>query len=416
METKNYDWEHGPELKDHTKKKHKILAQYFREYLIIRCQLPKREKFRLAIVDGFCGAGLYKCNSFGSPLIFLDVLKNTTKEINLHRQSQGIRPIQIECLLILNDENKQAIELLRANTAPFLAAIKDENENLYVELEFFNSKFELLYPQVKQKLLSARCSNVLFNLDQCGYSLVSTDIIKDIMKSWDSAEILLTFMISSMLTFLSQKKEASGVPLEPEVKTKIDALLSDANLLEKKQWMGEAEKIVYMHLEDCASYVSPFSIKNPKGWRYWFMHFANRYRARQAYNDILHRNALPQAHFGRAGLHMLSYDPKEEGMLYLFDDDSRQSAKENLYDDIPRFIAESGDALLVQDFYATAYSKTPAHSDDIHEMIIENPDMEVITEAGGKRRQANTIKPSDTLKLNSQKSMFFMFSNFSKKQ
>ena len=178
--------------------------------------------------------------------------------------------------------------------------------------------------------------------------------------------------------------------------------------------MGEAEKIVYSHLKDCATYVSPFSINNPAGWQYWFMHFANVYRARQAYNDVLHKNALPQAHFGRSGLYMLSYDPKEEGELYLFNDDSRQSAKEYLYDDIPRLVAETGDALSMQEFYAAAYSETPAHSDDIHEMIIQNPDIEVITESGGKRRQANTIKPSDTLKLNDQKSMFFMFSDFSK--
>ena len=74
-----------------------------------------------------------------------------------------------------------------------------------------------------------------------------------------------------------------------------------------------------------------------------------------------------------------------------------------------------GDTLVMEDFYAAAYSETPAHSDDIHEMIIENPDMEVITEAGGQRRKPNTIKATDILKLTSQRSMFFMFPNFSDK-
>jgi hypothetical protein len=142
------------------------------------------------------------------------------------------------------------------------------------------------------------------------------------------------------------------------------------------------------------------------------MHFASSYRARQVYNDVLHQDGESQAHFGRSGLNMLSYDPSEEGMLYLFNSNSRELAKESLYDDIPRFVAESGDTLSMSDFYAAAYSETPAHSDDIHEMIIENPDLEVITESGGQRRQFNTIKPSDTLKVKSQKSMFFMFSDF----
>jgi three-Cys-motif partner protein len=74
MARKDYDWDGGAELEVHTKKKHSILREYFRQYLIIRCQLPQQEKFRLAIVDGFSGAGLYKCGNFGSPLIFVDVL------------------------------------------------------------------------------------------------------------------------------------------------------------------------------------------------------------------------------------------------------------------------------------------------------------------------------------------------------
>lgn len=412
MARKDYDWDGGAELEAHTKKKHSILREYFRQYLIIRCQLPQQEKFRLAIVDGFSGAGLYKCGNFGSPLIFVDVLSKTTKEINLHRTSQGIRPIQIECLLLLNDKDKPAIEQLRKNIAPHLIAAKENSQNLYIEPEFMNDEFEAIYPQIKQRLKAAKCSNVLFNLDQCGYKHVTSTIIKDIVASWRSAEVLLTFMISSMLAYLSPRMEASGVPLEPGMQQKIDALLADGDaLLGKKQWLGEAEKIAYAYLNDCATYVSPFSIQNPGGWQYWLMHFANAYRARQVFNDVLHKDGASQAHYGRSGLNMLSYSPQDEVQLYLFSNDSRQSAKEALYDDIPRLVAKSGDTLAMQDFYAAAYSQTPAHSDDIHEMIIENPDMEVITDAGGKRRRANTIKASDTLKLKSQKSMFFMFSD-----
>jgi len=417
MVRKNLDWEGGAELEDHTKKKHDVLRRYFRQYLIIRCQLPQQEKFRLAIVDGFSGAGLYKCGNFGSPLIFVDVLIKTANEINLNRVSQGIRPIQIECLLLLNDKDSSVIGQLRENIAPLLAATKDENNNIYIKPEFFSSYFDEIYPQIKERLKSAKCRNVLFNLDQYSYSHVTSTVIRDIVSSWPSAEVLLTFMIGSMLTFLSPKKEKFGTPIEPEMREKIDSLLNSGNeLLGKRQWLGEAEKIAHNYLKDCAPFVSPFSINNPKGWRYWLMHFASSYRARQVYNDILHQDGESQAHFGRSGLNMLSYDPQDEGQLYLFTNDSRELAKEALYDDIPRFVAESGDTLFMNDFYTAAYSETPAHSDDIHEMIVENPDMEVITESGGQRRQANTIKAGDTLKLKSQKSMFFMFSDSSNRK
>ena len=79
--------------------------------------------------------------------------------------------------------------------------------------------------------------------------------------------------------------------------------------MSQKDWLGTAEKIVFDAFRLCATYVSPFSINNPGGWRYWLIHFANAYRARQDYNNILHDNASLQAHFGRSGLNMLSFDP-----------------------------------------------------------------------------------------------------------
>ncbi len=229
------------------------------------------------------------------------------------------------------------------------------------------------------------------------------------MSSWRSAEVILTFVISSMLAYLSPKKDSSGVPLEPEMKSRIYALLND-NQVNKTEWLAGAEQIAFQYLKECALFVSPFSLNNPDGWQYWLMHFASSYRARQVYNNVLHQDGDTQAHFGRSGLSMLSYDPQNDGQLYLFDNDSRNAAKQDLYYDIPRLIAHSGDTLNMGEFYQSAYSETPAHSDDIHEMIMENPDLEVVTSSGGERRKAHTIKIDDTLRLKSQKSMFFMFS------
>ncbi|MET0001348.1 MAG: three-Cys-motif partner protein TcmP [Candidatus Thiodiazotropha lotti] len=410
MVKKKYDWEHGAKLEDHTKKKHEILRRYFREYLLTRCKIPQQEKFRLAIVDGFSGAGTYECGSFGSPLIFVDVLQKTTIEINFERENKGLKPILIECLLVLNDCDPNVIEKLKQNLAPILLEV-DSFEYLHIETNFHSSSFESAYKIIKHRLLAARCRNVFFNLDQCGYSHVTSDILRDIISSWNSAEILLTFLIESMLTFLSPDNNANGVPLEPLMDRKINHLLKDRDqIIGKKEWLAEAEMIAFSTLKNCATYVSPFSIHNPKGWQYWLMHFATSYRARQVYNNVLHQ-CDAQAHFGRSGLNMLSYNPAHEGQLYLFNASSRQAAKEALFDDIPRFVADSGDVITMHDFYAAAYSETPAHSEDIHDMIIENSDIEVITETGGLRRKANTIKPSDTLKLKDQKSFIFMFPN-----
>jgi hypothetical protein len=42
--------------------------------------------------------------------------------------------------------------------------------------------------------------------------------------------------------------------------------------------------------------------------------------------------------------------------------------------------------------------------DDVHAVIIDNPDLEVITDSGGERRKANTIRATDTLRIKRQRS------------
>jgi hypothetical protein len=180
--------------------------------------------------------------------------------------------------------------------------------------------------------------------------------------------------------------------------------------MNKNAWLGAAERIVFGSFQGCATYVSPFSINNPDGWRYWLIHFSNSVRARQEYNNVLHQNSSSQAHFGRSGLNMLSYDPADDAnRLYLFDVSGRIEAKKQLYDDIPRLVTEFGDAVDVGEFYGSIYNSTPAHMDDVHAAIMENPDVEVITEQGGERRVANTIKPSDTLRMKMQRTFFPLF-------
>jgi len=410
MTAKPYQFVEGAPLEDHTKKKHDVLAEYFRQYLIVRCQLPQQERFRLAVVDGFAGGGLYKCGSYGSPILFIDTLVKATNEINARRAANSMKPIQIECLLILNDLDREVFDLLQKNVAPHEVNAGQSAPNLRLVVEYHNQPFETVYPAIKARINSAGCSNVFFNLDQCGYSHVTAQVIRDIMASWKRAEVMLTFMIGSLLTYLSPDKEKSRAPLDPEVQKCIDAIRTDQTLLNKSDWMGVCEKIVFDHLKECAAFVSPFSIANPKGWHYWLMHFATSYRARQVYNNILHTDGLSQAHFGKTGLKMLAYDPLAGGgQLYLFDSSSRHLTKDALGEDIPRFIAECGDSLSVEDFYAAAYSETPAHSDDIHQSIIESTDIEVITPNGGRRREAHSIDVGDTLRLKSQKSFLFGF-------
>lgn len=409
MPKKDFDWVNGVPLEDHTRKKHAILSAYFSEYLLTRCQNRRQERFRIVIVDGFAGGGFYKCGTSGSPIIFLECLREAIARINAQRLAEGFNPVQIDCLLLLNELDKAALDLLQRNIAPYVQAAQSA-DNLNVWLEYHNESFDKAYPVIKERICRARCRNVFFNLDQSGYSQATEKHVRDIISSWPRAEVLLTFMVSTLLAFISRNAEKSRVPLDPELQDSVDAVLRDSTVMARPEFLGAIEKVVYNNLKSCAPFVSPFSIKNPHGWHYWLMHFANVARARQVYNNILHMDGSTQGHFGRSGLKMLAYQPGDyTGQIYLFDEDARRRALEELYDDIPRFIVEEGDAMSVGRFYEAAYSETPAHSDDIHRSMIANPDIEILTPNGGARRQAKEIRPTDIIKLKPQKSFYFGF-------
>lgn len=406
MALKHYAWGDA-KLDEHSKRKHKILREYFRQYLITRCQLPQQEKFRLAVVDGFSGGGKYARGESGSPLIFMETLRDTFLEINTTRAANGMKLIEIECLFIFNDSAKDTVEILKTNLAPLIADIKANYPKLHVQPYFFNSAFDQIYPDIKAMLNSGRYGNVMFNLDQYGSSDVNRETIKNIFQTWKSAEAFLTFAIETVISFLATDKTKNCVLTEDHALLDEVYALTETSVLNKNSWLGLAEKTIFTGLAECAAYTSPFSIHNPTGWRYWLIHFANSHRARQVYNNVLHENDNSQVHFGRAGLKMLAYDPSKEGQLYLFDADSRKAAKEALHDDIPRLILDQGDTMPIIDFYANVYSETPAHSDDIHEMLLANADMEVLTPNGNPRRSTNTIGIGDTLRVKSQKSFSF---------
>jgi len=104
---------------------------------------------------------------------------------------------------------------------------------------------------------------------------------------------------------------------------------------------------------------------------------------------------------------MLHYDPNiGTDMLYLFDKNGRESSIDQLMIDIPQLVTDSGNEISVTEFYKEIYNCTPAHSEDIHTAIIDNPDLEVITSNRGKRRKANTINSKDVIKRKRQITLF----------
>ena len=410
MSTKQYEWaaEGGAELAEHSERKHKILREYVRRYLLERCKSPCSRGLKLLLVDGFAGGGVYSDGAPGSPVILLRTLYETVAEINARRVEGDHPALAVKCTLLLNDIDADAVELLQQRMADAQRDLPDD-AGVILEVVYRTVPFEALAPDIERMVKEGKFSNVLLNLDQCGYNAVHSSTLARLISMTRSVEILYTIAIRSLFTYQSVA--------DPERVAKtlrfldLDPLrqIIGPEIIGKNQFLGAMERLVFDTLEGCAPFVSPFSIHNPKGWRYWLIHLASVDRARQVYNDVLHDNSSQQAHYGRAGLRMLQFDPSHgENGLYLFDQSAREEAREQLPEDLARLIrGYDHEQIGVGALWRDVYKQTPAHSDDIHAAMMLHPDVQVFTPRGGERRAATSIHRDDVVRLAPQRRVHF---------
>jgi three-Cys-motif partner protein len=265
MVTSRYSWERGVELEEHTRRKHKILREYLARYLTVRCGFPQQSKFRLAIVEGFAGGGRYKGGEPGSPLIFVEELRAAAERFNLKRKDEGMSPLDIEAFLILNDAEPGTTAILKNNLEPLLRAIRADVPRLHLQTAYFEEPFETLYPEIRVILGQRRYQNVLFNLDQYGYSDVRLSTLANIAAAFSSAEIFYTFGILSLLAFLA-KRDSALLRKQLGFLGVTDADLSPLeSQLSRIEWLGAAERIVFECFGSCAQYVSTFFNPQSRG-------------------------------------------------------------------------------------------------------------------------------------------------------
>ena len=408
MAGKKFDWADPDELPKHSAQKLKILSSYFAKYLKVRCSFATRGRLRLAIVDGFAGGGIYGCGSFGSPLILLDTIDNTVNEINISRQDKNLGPIEFEFNIYFNDEDRVAYNLLEGRYNTILARIRSNHPNIKIKIMNFNEKFQTLYPKIKENLVAKRTKNILFNLDQYGDKSVPIEIIRDILTTFEKSEIFLTLMITAINTYLTTKDLAKFNNRYGHLD--ISHLDLDFENPDHCKANAQVERKIYDNFQSCSVYCNPFFIKNPNGYGYWMLQFTNNYTASQVYKDNLYNFASGLSHFGRSGLKMFGYNPKEDNNLFHnFDKVGIENSQSQLEYDIPEFLYDNDDPMPIEMFFSKIYADTPSHSSVVKSVLIENRDIEVRTNKGGERRVPNTIKKQDMISLKKQSS--FRISN-----
>ena len=264
----------------------------------------------------------------------------------------------------------------------------------------------------------------IFLLDQYGYSEVPTDMIHKIMRTIPGSEVILTFNVSSLLTYISDKNDraqklltGAGVPEALRGRKIEDIKMHEAD------WRLFIQSCLYPELVDkCgAEFYTLFFIRSEQGHGdYWFIHLSRHARARDVMTKIHWDKGNFFIHYGGAGLNMfegLGYSPSldtwnsNQGQLgFGFGDTERRLSVDTLMEQIPSLVYSAPDECVVfNEMFATHCNMSPAHAELHKEAVSKLRDLgevEVVSASTGKVTSAR-IQGGDVIRAPAQRVLSF---------
>lgn len=423
MATSHYEWEPGqayPEIQQHSIAKHEILDAYLKAYIQTLASNPRREEFKLALVDGFAGGGAYRHATsgeivYGSPFIMLRASKEAEYLINKDRN----KPIAFNFEYFFVEKSRKAKQCLE-----FELKYQGYGSRLDQDIFLMNSEFDTqagsIIEHIKKK--SPRAGRAIFLLDQYGYSQVGTGLINKIIREVPGSEVILTFAVDALINYVSDKSETTQKLLNkigtPDVLR--GRTLEDIKCNER-DWRLFIQSCLYQDLvEMCgAQYYTLFFIRSAKGHGdYWLIHFSKKARARDVMTRIHWQKNTNFIHYGGPGMNMFSalgYVPRNDDDFtgqadFFFNEDARARSVRALMEQIPDFVRRYPFGIKFDKMFAATCNLSPASADVYKEAIgnlIAHGEVDVQGEDGSVRKMASSIKDSDLVMPPRQRNLFF---------
>ncbi len=205
--TDKYDWNVGqppPPIDPHSLVKHKIVGRYLERYIQVLMSNPRIESLKISVVDGFAGGGEYLSDDEneiheGSPLIALRSVKETEVRLNISWNKQ--RTVDANFYFI--EKKPSTFEYLKRCLIVYGYYTRFEKD-----IFLLKSPFNEVLPQIIQQIKNHKGGErAIFLLDQYAYDDIPMSVIKNIFCSLKNAEVLLTFNVDSLITFLSNSSQ-----------------------------------------------------------------------------------------------------------------------------------------------------------------------------------------------------------------
>lgn len=394
-----YHWGTGvalPELGRHSVAKHDIYSTYVDRYVSTLTKRHVQHQLKMTIVDGFCGGGLYSMGGQlveGSPLRLLTAIEQSRAILVARRND-----FNLDVDFVFIDENENHIAFLRDQLIKrgYLSQIGDK-------IRLIASSFEDAIPSVLQSIKKkGSAHHSLFFLDQYGWSDVRLATVRNIMYELKNPEIVLTFMVDSLINLLHDKTSSlSALAAIDYSREDVRALLDIKDEYGQKGWKRAIQNTVYQHIIDCtgADFYTPFFVHPPESHRdYWLIHLSKHHQAREEMGNVFWATNNTMEHFGGPAFNALGFDPSvdvRQGMMdYHFDDDAAARSKKLLLEQIPEILQSEwlkGSIVTKRTLFAARANETPVVGSLVDSQLSELRDAGEITISSQKRDKDGNI-------------------------
>jgi three-Cys-motif partner protein len=415
---RHYDWADGPaELDAHSLTKHDVLVGYLCRYFEQRTLNARgREVFRITLVDGFCGGGLYTvrgtgAEALGSPLRMLDAVAEARIKVNAGRT----KPLELDVRFIFIDKDERAVAHLAKvlEDRGYGAAI---GRTIHLIREEFAVASASVMALVKKHTPIAGAA--LFFLDQYGYKDVPAPLIRSIFATLPNSEIVLTFHVSSFATYTNdQFTDQVSATLAIDIRSALGGRSVEELKNDDADWRRLIQGALYQGLvTDCgARFFTPFFIRGQGSGHgeYWLVHLSQHHRAQDVMKQVHWQYQNHFIHYGGAGLDMLA--PQTMGFRqeftggFQFDDVALDRSNSALLQQLAVNIFDRGEATSIGNLFSSTCNTSPATSSmykSVLETLVIERDITVTSSDGKKKKYARYMNDTDMIERNRQTSLF----------
>lgn len=421
MVQSHYNYRNVPLVGYHSTIKHKILRDYIKQYVATMTKNVRIDDFKLAIVDGFAGSGKYAAEwdqtktIYGSPITILEACQEAEETA----QAARIKEFRLNGRYYLVEKDQEGFDILKQTLDNKGYGNRINNgKDIWLLHDDFTNQVGNIIEDIKNRSPAARS---IFLLDQYGYSEVPRELIKNIFSELPGAEIILTFHVDSLLTFLNEKNLRA---FNRKTGFSINQLL-DRGLHDKESrpedWRLAAQAILHQELvNDCFpdgnGHHTTFFIRGVQGiGDYWLVHLSRNITARNVMVDIHWDHGNHFVHYGGAGLDMYSlrgFSTDAHADMYGFCNQAEALTRETLLSQLPRLIRDHHEAgINFRNLITEQSNYTPARELFIREAFRSpeiRADILVLSKEGKPKRGFSLPKDSDIIIPSKQQSLFLL--------